>query len=106
MIRMCQKMIELLLSLAVAVLAVYVIWLHREFHKLRNGALDLLTLLSNMAKVFDEQGKINKSQQQYNEAVSTNLEILGVHTKLIEPDIAYEASAFLAWYNKRKKEGK
>jgi hypothetical protein len=59
-----------------------------------------------MAKVFDEQGKINKSQQQYNEAVSTNLEILGVHTKLIEPDIDYEASAFLAWYNKRKREGK
>jgi len=103
---MGQKMIELLLSLAVILLAGYVIWIHIQFHKLRNGALDLLTLLSNMAKVFDEQGKINKSQQQYNEAVSTNLEILGVHTKLIEPDIAYEASAFLAWYNKRKKEGK
>jgi hypothetical protein len=99
-------MIELLLSLAVILLAGYAIWIHIQFHKLRNGALDLLTLLSNMAKVFDEQGKINKSQQQYNEAVSTNLEILGVHTKLIEPDIAYEASAFLAWYNKRKKEGK
>lgn len=103
---MGQKMIELLLSLAVILLAGYVIWIHIQFHKLRNGALDLLTLLSNMAKVFDEQSKINKSQQQYNEAVSTNLEILGVHTKLIEPDIAYEASAFLAWYNKRKKEGK
>ena len=103
---MGQKMIELLLSLAVILLAGYVIWIHIQFHKLRNGALDLLTLLSNMAKVFDEQGKINKSQQQYNEAVSTNLEILGVHTKLIEPDIAYEASAFLAWYNNRKKEGK
>jgi hypothetical protein len=99
-------MIEILLSLALVVLSVYVMWLHREFHKLRTGALDLLTLLSNMAKVFDEQHKINQSQQQYNEAVSTNLEILGIHTKLIEPDIAYEASAFLAWYNKRKKEGK
>jgi hypothetical protein len=99
-------MIEILLSLALVVLSVYVMWLHREFHKLRTGALDLLTLLGNMAKVFDEQHKINQSQQQYNEAVSTNLEILGIHTKLIEPDIAYEASAFLAWYNKRKKEAK
>ena len=99
-------MIELLLSLALLMLSVYVIWLHREFHKLRSGALDLLTLLGNMAKLFDEQHKINKSQQQFNEAVSTNLEILGVHTKLIEPDIAYEASAFLVWYNNRKKEGK
>jgi hypothetical protein len=103
---MSQKMIEILLSLALVVVSVYVMWLHREFHKLRTGALDLLTLLGNMAKVFDEQHKINQSQQQYNEAVSTNLEILGIHTKLIEPDIAYEASAFLAWYNKRKKEGK
>ena len=100
------RMIDILLSLALVVVSVYVMWLHREFHKLRTGALDLLTLLGNMAKVFDEQHKINKSQQQYNEAVSTNLEILGIHTKLIEPDIAYEASAFLAWYNKRKKEGK
>ena len=100
------RMIEILLSLALVVVSVYVMWLHREFHKLRTGALDLLTLLGNMAKVFDEQHKINQSQQQYNEAVSTNLEILGIHTKLIEPDIAYEASAFLAWYNKRKKEGK
>lgn len=99
-------MIEILLGLALVILSVYVMWLHLEFHKLRSGALDLLTLLSNMAKVFDEQHKINQSQQQYNEAVSTNLEILGIHTKLIEPDIAYEASAFLAWYNKRKKEGK
>jgi hypothetical protein len=99
-------MIELLLSIAVALLAGYVVWIHREFHKLRKGALDLLTLLTNMAKVFDEQHKINKAQQHYNEAVSTNLEILGVHTKLIQPDIAYEASAFLAWYNNRKKEGK
>jgi len=103
---MGQKMIEVILSLALVLLAGYVIWIHREFHKLRNGALDLLTLLTNMAKVFDEQHKINQSQQQYNEAVSTNLEILGIHTKLIEPDIAYEASAFLAWHNKRKKEGK
>ena len=54
------RMIEILLSLALVVLSVYVMWLHREFHKLRTGALDLLTLLSNMAKVFDEQHKINQ----------------------------------------------
>lgn len=100
-----SKMIEILLSIALIGLAGYVIWLHNELVRIRSGALDLITLLSNMAQVFDEQGKINKSQQKYNEAVSTNLEILGVHTKLIEPGIAYEASAFLAWYNNRKKEG-
>jgi hypothetical protein len=99
-------MIDFLLGLAIILLGSSVLYLHYQLNRTRKGALDLLTLLSNMAKVFDEQHKINKSQQQYNEAVSTNLEILGIHTKLIEPDIAYEASAFLAWYNKRKKEGK
>jgi predicted negative regulator of RcsB-dependent stress response len=99
-------MIELLLSIAVVGLAGYVVWLHRQLYKMREGALGLLQVLANMTTLVDEQSKINKAQQSLNEAVSTNLEILGVHTKLIEPDIAYEASAFLAWFNNKKKEGK
>jgi hypothetical protein len=99
-------MIELFLGLAVMALAGYVAWLHRQLYKIREGAFGLLQVLSNMTTLVDEQSKINKAQQSLNEAVSTNLEILGVHTKLIEPDIAYEASAFLAWFNNKKKEGK
>jgi hypothetical protein len=99
-------MIELLLSIAVVGLAGYVVWLHRTLESTRKGALGLVQILSNMTNLIAEQSKINHSQQLLNDAISTNLEILGVHTKLIEPDIAYEASAFLAWYNNRKKEGK
>jgi hypothetical protein len=103
---MAQKMIELLLSIAVIGLAGYVVWLHRSLDNTRKGALGLVQILSNITNLIDEQSKINKAQQGLNDAVSTNLEILGVHTKLIEPDIAYEASAFLAWFNNKKKEGK
>ena len=99
-------MIELLLSIAVLGAFAYVGLLHRQLYKMREGALGLLQVLANMTTLVDEQSKINKAQQSLNEAVSTNLEILGVHTKLIEPDIAYEASAFLAWFNNKKKEGK
>lgn len=99
-------MIELLLSIAVVGLAGYVVFLHRTLDSTRKGALGLVQILSNMTNLIDEQSKINRAQQQLNDAVSTNLEILGVHTKLIEPDIAYEASAFLAWFNNKKKEGK
>jgi len=99
-------MIELVLSLAVVGLAGYVVWLHQALENTRKGALGLVQILNNITTLIDEQSKINHSQQQLNDAISTNLEILGVHTKLIQPDIAYEASAFLAWFNNKKKEGK
>lgn len=99
-------MIELLLSIAVVGLGIYVVFLHLTLESTRKGALGLVQILTNMTNLIDEQSKINRAQQQLNDAVSTNLEILGVHTKLIEPDIAYEASAFLAWFNNKKKEGK
>ena len=95
-----------MLCLAVVGLAGYVVWLHRTLNSTRKGALGLVKILSNITDLIDEQSKINHSQQQLNDAISTNLEILGVHTKLIQPDIAYEASAFLAWLNNKKKEGK
>jgi hypothetical protein len=99
-------MIELLIIAGVVTLAAYVIWLHIQLLRLRNASVDLVKVLMNIGQLIDEQSKVNTAQQLLNEAVSTNLEILGVHTKLIEPDIAYEASAFLAWFNNKKKEGK
>jgi hypothetical protein len=97
---------DLLLSIVVVGLAGYVAWLHYTLAKVRKGALGLVQILTNITNLIEEQSKINHAQQALNDAVSTNLEILGVHTKLIEPDIAYEASAFLAWFNNKKKEGK
>lgn len=99
-------MIDLLLAAVVLALAGYAAWLHYTLAAVRKGALGLVQILTNITKLIEEQSKINHAQATLNDAVSTNLEILGVHTKLIEPDIAYEASAFLAWFNNKKKEGK
>jgi len=90
-------------EIALAVVAGYAIWTHIQLAKVRKSVLMIVNLVANFIKLSDEQSKINKSQKQLNEAIATNLEILGVHTKLIEPDIAYEASAFLAWVNNKRK---
>lgn len=93
------------LEIALAIVLGYTIWQHIQLAKVRKSVLMVVNLVANFLKLTDEQNKINKSQKQLNEAIANNLEILGVHTKLIEPDIAYEASAFLAWVNhKRKRE--
>jgi uncharacterized protein with HEPN domain len=92
-------------EIALGILVAYNIWQHIRLAKIRKSVLMVVNLVANFLKLTDEQHKINKSQKQLNEAIANNLEILGVHTKLIEPDIAYEASAFLAWINhKRKRE--
>jgi uncharacterized protein with HEPN domain len=90
-------------EIALGVVAAYAIWVHIQLSKVRKSVLMMVNLLANFVKLSDEQNKINKSQKQLNDAIATNLEILGVHTKLIEPDIAYEASAFLAWVNNKRK---
>ncbi len=90
-------------EIALGVVTGYAIWVHIQLSKVRKSVLMMVNLLANFVKLTDEQNKINKSQKQLNDAIATNLEILGVHTKLIEPDIAYEASAFLAWVNNKRK---
>ena len=90
-------------EIALGVVTGYAIWLHFQIKGVRKNILLVVNLLANFVKLSDEQNKINKSQKQLNDAIATNLEILGVHTKLIEPDIAYEASAFLAWVNNKRK---
>ena len=64
----------------------------------------LLHLCETLVKALKAQRHINETQTEINESLGQNLEILGVHTKLIPPSIAMQAEAFLAWYNKRKEE--
>ena len=90
-------------EIALCIVTVYAIAIHIQLLRVRKSVLMVVNLLANFVKLSDEQNKINKSQKQLNEAIANNLEILGVHTKLIEPDIAYEASAFLAWVNNKRK---
>lgn len=87
-----------LLSIAVGVL-----WF--RIKRVNEALSHTLKATYNMLESLQMQSEINMSQQQMNEIVNTNLEILGVHTNLIKPSIGFEATQFLAWHNKRKKEG-
>ena len=70
----------------------------------RSRLNSLLYLCETLVKGLKAQRHINEAQTEINESLGQNLEILGVHTKLIPPSIAMQAEAFLAWYNKRKEE--
>lgn len=95
-------MIEIALSVAVVLLALWVLHLNTKIINLVKALASLMMALQNLANVAEEQTKVNLGQQAVNDLIGQNLEILGVHTRLIEPTIAYEASSFLAWYNKKK----
>jgi len=70
----------------------------------RSKNLALLKLSTTIIKAISAQREINEKQGDINNSLGQNLEILGVHTKLIPPSIAMEVEAFLAWHNKRKEE--
>lgn len=95
-------MIEIALGIAVVLLALWVLHLNTKIINLVKALASLMMALQNLANVAEEQTKVNIGQQAVNDLIGQNLEILGVHTRLIEPTIAYEASSFLAWYNKKK----
>jgi hypothetical protein len=97
-------MTEILLGVVLTLLVLWVAVLHRRVSKLNAGLGHTLKALGNVIEAAQLQGDVNDSQQAMNEIINTNLEILGVHTKLIKPSIGYEATQFLAWYNTRKEE--
>lgn len=74
------------------------------FFMVRSRLAALLHLCETLVKALKAQRHINETQTEINDNIGQNLEILGVHTKLIPPSIAMQAEAFLAWYNKRKEE--
>lgn len=106
-------MTDLFIAIALSALGVtlfasivWVLLLTRKINNLVKAFASLIMAMQNFARVAEEQQKVNLGQQSINDLIGQNLEILGVHTRLIEPTIAYEASAFLAWWNKKKEENK
>lgn len=95
-----------LLSLGIIFVALiaWVLLLTQKINNIVKAFANLIMAMQNFAKVAEEQQRVNLGQQSINDLIGQNLEILGVHTRLIEPTIAYEASAFLAWWNKKKEE--
>ena len=68
---------------------------------------NVLFLADSLKQAYELMGKqsgLNMNQARLNSEIANNLEILGVHTQLIEPSIGFEATAFLAWHNNTKEE--
>lgn len=63
---------------------------------------ELMKLSKLLVEHNKKQIKLNSVQDTINHQVMSNIEILGVHAKLIEPSVGLEAEAFLQQYNKRK----
>lgn len=89
----------LIMWLGVSNIALVYFWLEQ-----RAKNKNFLKLFDIIVGSLQAQRGINEKQNDINETLGTNLEILGVHTKLIPPSIAMQAEAFLAWHNKRKEE--
>ena len=66
----------------------------------------LMGALGNIVAIAEEQNKVNHAQQDTNRQIGNNLELLGIHTKLIKPSVSFEAEQFLAWYNEQKRDDK
>lgn len=95
-------MIEILLGITqIATL----LWLYLERRKRIEVNKMLLKVadLTNTALVA--QKSINETQFVMNEGIANNLEILGVHTRLIKPSVGMEAEAFLRWHNRKEENG-
>lgn len=96
-------MSEIAIGLSLVTLALLG-WTYWRLRMTAKAVAYLIASLKNLVDVLSEQQTINVAQQQMNELINTNLEILGVHTKLIKPSIGFEATQFLAWHNKKKEE--
>jgi hypothetical protein len=94
-------MSELLIIIWLGVTNVVMLWMWLA-QRAKNFAL--VKLSSTIIKAISAQRDLNEKQNEINNSLGQNLEILGVHTKLIPPSIAMQAEAFLAWHNKRKEE--
>jgi hypothetical protein len=100
-----QKMSELLLALSLIMsgaLSILVVSLWRKVVSLAKALAMALQGLNNVLLALSELSGALEAQNGLNQEVNRNLEILGVHTKLLRPSIGFEAESFLANYNRKK----
>jgi hypothetical protein len=100
-----QMMSELLLALSLIMsgaLSILVLSLWRKVVSLAKALAMALQGLNNVLLALSELSGALEAQNGLNQEVNRNLEILGVHTKLLRPSIGFEAESFLANYNKKK----
>jgi hypothetical protein len=100
-----QTMSELLLALSLIMsgaLSILVVSLWRKVVSLAKALAMALQGLNNVLLALSELSGALEAQNGLNQEVNRNLEILGVHTKLLRPSIGFEAESFLANYNRKK----
>lgn len=99
-------MIEIVLSVAVVIQGVALFLLRRKVDRRSRDLLKInaatLQAVTHVINASGEQAKINQAQHDLNQLIGHNLEVLGVHTRLIKPSVGFEAEQFLSWYNKKK----
>lgn len=98
-------MTELLLGLSLMMsgaLSILVVSLWRKVVSLAKALGMALKGLNNVLMALSELSGALEAQNGLNQEVNRNLEILGVHTKLLKPTIGFEAESFLANYNNKK----
>lgn len=100
-------MSELLLAVSLitsGALGIVTLVLWARVVKLSKSVMMILQAANNMMKALQELSAALEAQNGLNQEVNRNLEILGVHTKLLKPTIGFEAESFLANYNRKKRE--
>ena len=98
-------MSELLLTLSLivsGVLGYMVVNLWAKVVNLGKAVAMSLKAMNNVLGALQELSLALEAQNGLNQEVNQNLEILGVHTRLIKPTIGFEAESFLANYNRKK----
>lgn len=100
-------MSELLLAVSLitsGALGIVTLVLWKRVVKLSKSVMMILQAANNMMKALQELSAALEAQNGLNQEVNRNLEILGVHTRLLKPTIGFEAESFLANYNRKKRE--
>jgi hypothetical protein len=97
-------MSDLLLAIGLVAVACYAIVLRFRVRRLAKSIGLLIKGMQNFAEGMTKLAELSERQSEVNHMMESNLEILGIHTKLIPPSVSYEASQFLAWVNKKKEE--
>lgn len=105
------KMTEILIVLLAVSGALQWVVIAAVRSRLNKRTKDLLSINAATLKAVTavinasgEQAKINSAQHELNQLIGHNLEVLGVHTKLLKPSVGFEAEQFLSWYNRKKGE--
>lgn len=92
-----------LLSLGISQL-IFLIWVALQRRRIKLMLGELLKLSKLLVDINKKQAKLNLNQENINAQILSNIEILAVHAKLVEPSIGLQAEVFLQQQNKKDKE--